>query len=395
MFELRTYQKQAMNDFEDWWQSDKKTGIHVLPTGAGKSIIIANMAMRAGRAVVMQPSKELLNQNYDKYIAYGFKAARFSASVGKRQIGPVTFAMPASVKKYVENFKEVSGAKLLIVDECHVGTDKGQMIESFAKDLGIKKILGLTATPVRMKSSLSYGTNTLMLNRVQDSLFNHISHVTQISDLVRDGYWAPVRYFNRPQPAGALMLNSSGTDYTNKSLNEYYMNNDIGDKIFLASDWALKTKGLRSVLVFVSLVEHAKLLERRIPGAKAIYGDMDAVLRDRYIKGFLSGEIKILLNVNVLGTGFDYPGLDCIIHARPTSSIAIWYQHIGRCVRPYPGKESLVVDLSGNYNTFGPIQDLVFMDHWNHKIGWGLFSGNRLLSGYRPGELGYYDKIIR
>lgn len=90
-----------------------------------------------------------------------------------------------------------------------------------------------------------------------------------------------------------------------------------------------------------------------------ISGDTPAKERKRKIKDFKSGKIKVLTNVGVLTTGFDYPELDTIVMARPTMSLAMWYQIVGRAIRPHPEKEcGWVVDLCGNIKRFGRVEDL-------------------------------------
>lgn len=395
MFVLRDYQSDAMVDIRAFLKTKYETGIVIQPTAAGKSILVANTIMEVGKAIVIQPNKELLMQNFNKYKAYGYRASIFSASLGVKNISDVTFATIGSIKNYPYLFKEL-GVTTMIIDECHMGTKSGQMIDKFIEEAGIKKVIGFTATPVELRSSLEFGSVTVMMHRSKGNLFSRIIHTTQISKLVQDGHWAPLFYFNRPQDRSALVLNSSGSDFTDASVRKYYAQNDMGDKIYLACQWGLETRKCKRVLVFVSLVEHARTLERRIPGSKAVYGDMDPYERDKAIADFKSGKLKIIFNVNVLGTGFDDPELDCIIHARPTNSVTLWYQHIGRAVRPFPGKKALIVDLSGNLDRFGRPEELIFMEHWNKKIGWGMFSGNKLLTGYyNTGDLSGSDKIIK
>lgn len=397
MFKNRDYQDNYITDLREFLKSKVKYGIGVLPTGAGKSICIAQTAAIVGRCIVLQPSKELLKQNYEKYTAYGFKAGMVSSSMGVKKTWGVTFATIGSINNptMIRIFKEVWNIKYIIIDECHLATDIGQSIHSFCEKLGIEKVIGLTASPVKLKSSMN-GSNVHMIHRLQDNMFKSIFHVTQIGKLVQDGHWARIVYHERKQNRSFLVLNSSGTDFTQKSMEKYYYQNDLGDKIYQLIDWALNKKGKRSILVFTISVNDALILEKRIPGTRAIYGDMDAKLRDQYIEDFKKRKIHTLINVNVLGVGFDFPGLEVIIHARPTNSVNIWYQHIGRLVRPFGDKIGIVVDLSGNLERFGRIEDFVFMQHWNTKmVGWGMFSGNKLLTGYDPRELKWNDRLYK
>lgn len=94
---------------------------------------------------------------------------------------------------------------------------------------------------------------------------------------------------------------------------------------------------------------------------------------------FHIGELKVLANVGVLTTGFDYPELDTVVMARPTMSLSMWYQIVGRCIRPHPDKESSwVVDLCGNLKRFGKVEDLELVDGGNGK--WSVCTGGRQLT---------------
>jgi DNA repair protein RadD len=177
-----------------------------------------------------------------------------------------------------------------------------------------------------------------------------------------------------------LEFNSTGSDFTDASLKKFYDANDINHKIKNRVEF-LASSGVKSILVFVALVAEAKYLETIIPKSVAIYGDMPQKDRDLAIRKFKSGEISIALNVNVLGTGFDFPGLQAIVHARPTGSVNLYYQHIGRLVRISAGKSSgIVIDLSGNYERFGRVEDFEFRE--DEKYGWGMFSKDKILTEY-------------
>ena len=149
------------------------------------------------------------------------------------------------------------------------------------------------------------------------------------------------------------------------------------------------------MLVFVPLVEEALILEKQIPSSVAIYGNMPNSERDKAIKDFKSGKIKVALNVNVLGTGFDFPELDCIIHARPTNSVNLFYQHVGRIVRIHPNKPlSLLLDFSGNVEKFGYIENFTFE---KEKNGWGMFTlkRNKKNDNIEKVELTGHSKIAK
>lgn len=94
-----------------------------------------------------------------------------------------------------------------------------------------------------------------------------------------------------------------------------------------------------------------------------VSGNMKKTERELILNEFKAGKIKVVVNVGVLTTGFDYPELDTIIMARPTKSLSLWYQIVGRAIRPSPSKESgWVIDLCGNINRFGKVQDLELVE---------------------------------
>ena len=88
-------------------------------------------------------------------------------------------------------------------------------------------------------------------------------------------------------------------------------------------------------------------------------GETTKANRETTLRLFKEGKIPVVVNVGVITTGFDYPELDTIVMARPTMSLALWYQIVGRAIRPHPDKVSgWVVDLCGNIKRFGEVKDL-------------------------------------
>jgi superfamily II DNA/RNA helicase len=132
--------------------------------------------------------------------------------------------------------------------------------------------------------------------------------------------------------------------------------------------------------VFVPSIEAAEELEELVPESASVSSKTPKGRRNKIIKGFKDGSIKVVFNVLVLSVGFDHPELDAIIHARATNSMAIYYQTLGRGVRIAPNKKDCkIVDLAGNSVKFGKIEELNFEDVENY--GWGMFAGDRLVSG--------------
>jgi len=379
-FTLRPYQEKAVQDALDWIKRTPRggAGIVVQGTGFGKSLIISELAHRLKQPLVqLCPSKELLSQNHAKYISYGEEAAIYSASLGRREVGPVTFATIGSIINDTEPFKK-AGVKLLIVDECHIASSKANQTYDFCRKVGITHVIGLTATPVILTGGM-FSSQLKMMNRVRKSFYKEIIHVTQIKEITDNGFWSKVNY--KPihgLKENMLRYNTTGTEFTEHSLREFNAANNINDKVKLAVQ-ELKNAGRKHILVFVQFVQDAYDMSLQIPDSVVVHGGLNTKDRDEAINGFRSGKYRVAINVNVLGTGFDMPSLDAVVHTRPTNSVGIWYQHVGRLVRIHPDKtDTDLIDFSGNFKRFGRVEDFTFEK--DPKLGWGMFSGDRLLT---------------
>lgn len=380
MYKLRNYQDDSVNVGIEILSSTKaRRELLVLPTGAGKSIVIAKIVEQISEPVIiLQPSKELLEQNYSKFIAVGGKASIYSASAGVKEIGHVTFATIGSIKKEIVNLKKLGKVKV-IIDEAHIGVKSGSQLRDFLKTLNVNNTLGLTATPFVLQSSMN-GAELKMLTKIKGKLFTTIAYVHQMNTMLSDNYWTPIEYRVIEQDDEFLKVNSSGSDYTEDSMRKFYEGNDLNSQIVDNVSYRL-SEGSKSILVFVPTIEEAVLLSSKMQGSEAVSSLTPKKERDRIIEGFKNGEIHVVINVGILTTGFDYPELDTIILARSTMSFALYYQMIGRGVRIHNDKtKTVVIDLSENYNRFGKVED--FTVDFIEDYGWGLFKGESLISNY-------------
>lgn len=374
MFNYRDYQLKAIEDAITVLTSKKATkSVVVQPTAAGKSHLIQAIASRLdGNILVVQPSKELLLQNYNKLIDSGGKAEIYSASFASKKIGRITYATDGSLN--IAAFKD-KNIKYVLIDECHLKTQNGSKLISFLKGISIKNILGLTASPVYLKAGAD-GAQLKMVNRVRGKLFTDICHVTQISELVEKGYWSRIIY-DVKNISNKLDFNTNGSDYTKESLVANYENNDIALKIIKCIK---ENPDRKSILIFVPTIKEAIDLQKKTEGSEVVYSGMDSKKRDTVIKAFKELHLRIVINVNILAVGFDHPQLDYEIGARPTASIGMWYQQVGRGVRIHDlKKDFLYSDLAGNVERFGKLEEITFQNIEGY--GWGMFTGERLLTG--------------
>ncbi len=355
-FQLRPYQKEAVDAGVKYLTgSVNKNAIVILPTGAGKSIVIANLvAPLQGKTIILQPSKEILEQNFAKYVSYGFQASVYSASAGQKKVSRVTFCTIGSIINKLHLF---AGVESIIIDECHLVNAQGGMYEQLIKTFPKSKVLGLTATPYRLANN-SFGAELRFITRTRPRLFHEVLYYVQNDILFNAGYLAKLEYFVfNVIDRSKIELNSTGTDFSEASLRRYYKSIDMPSKIVHYGMRLLQKR--KNLLIFCALIEEAKIVTRNIPGSVLLTGETKKEDRERILTQFKNGKIKCVINVGVLTTGFDYPELECVLLARSTMSLALYYQIVGRAMRIAPTKESAwIVDLGGNYNFFGKIETM-------------------------------------
>lgn len=384
MYKLRFYQQQASDAAVNFFLSPTNANaIVVLPTGSGKSLVIADIANRLpGHTLVFQPSKEILEQNYQKLCSYGvLDCSVYSASFNSKQISRITFATIGSVKNHPDLF---SHFKNVIVDECHLINPKQGMYKDFLETLKCK-VLGLTATPYRLHSSKNFGAQLKFITRTRPKVFSNVLYQVQISTLLDMGFLSKLNYYSLTPTgwdSGNLRINTTGADYTDKSVVNEYQRIDFYSYLVSIVGRLMNPKSgskRKGILVFTRFLKEAENLTYSIPGCAIVSGETPKAERERILEGFRSGEIRVVANVGVLTTGFDYPELDTIVMARPTMSLALWYQIVGRAIRPHPDKEcGWIVDLCGNIERFGKVEDLKLVEP--KKGLWQVNSNGRQLT---------------
>ncbi|EKB1970041.1 DEAD/DEAH box helicase [Vibrio parahaemolyticus] len=365
MYTLRPYQADSVKAVIHYFRKHSTPAVIVLPTGAGKSLVIAELARLAkGRVLVLAHVKELVEQNHAKYEGYGLKGAIFSAGLGRKETDQqVVFASVQSVVRNLDSFK--NQFSLLVIDECHrVPDDKNssyQKVITHLRELnpGIK-VLGLTATPYRLGMGWIYQYHTRGQVRTEESrFFRDCIFELPIRYLLDENFLTPARMMDAP----VLSYDFSQLKPANTGRYKEAEMDMVIDKAKRATpqiveqiiQYARERKG---VMIFAATVRHAQEIHGLLPEGETaiVIGDTPAPERDAIIQAFKNREIKYLVNVSVLTTGFDAPHVDLIAILRPTESVSLYQQIVGRGLRLSEGKnECLVLDYAGNsYDLYQP-----------------------------------------
>lgn len=395
---LRENQVEPVKKGVEFFKQKKAVpSVIVAPTAFGKSIVIADIAHQLGEKIlVIQPSKELLEQNYNKFINLGGNASIYSAAMGEKEIGEVTYATIGSIVKIAHKFNTL-GIRKVIIDECdRFPREPGGMLRRFLSAAKITHVLGLTATPLKLQTNLndvgrSYSKLVMLTSKSKKgNYFKEVIHVAQIEDMVQNNYWSPLVYEAYDFETGGLVYNSSYADYTDDSIQRAYKQQDIGGKIMKKiSDMPNR----KSILVAVPSVDAAIELSTKLPSCEAVYSGMADSDRERIIDDFKNLRLRIVVQVTILSVGFDHPELDCIITGRPTASLSWWYQFVGRVTRIHPNKkDGLVIDFVGSVPRFGKVEELYFKKDEDHfPFDWKLYGeGKKQLTGIPLDEIGLH-----
>lgn len=345
---------------------------------SGKSLVIADIASRLeGPLLVFQPSKEILQQNFAKLQSYGiFDCGCYSASVGCKDINRITFATIGSVMNHMSDF---DCFKNIIIDECHYVNSKAGQYKQFIEAKN-RQVVGLTATPYRLDRTEG-GSILKFLTRVRPRIFSKVIYCCQIGELLSKGYLADLHYYDLTAlDLRRVRSNSTGADYDERSLLAEYERCGFYDKLSNTVVKVLQPKSgipRKGVLVFTAFTKEARQLVDKLQSIRVnsaiVTGETPKKEREAILEGFKRREIKVVANVGVLTTGFDYPALDTVVLARPTKSLGLYYQMVGRAIRPFDGKDGWIVDLSGNYSRFGNVADL-FISRPPGTTKWAVYS---------------------
>lgn len=388
MIIARSYQTECVSSIWDYFRGFDGNPVCALPTGTGKSVVIAMFlqsvfsAFPNQKIMVLTHVKELIDQNFKKFLSLwpGAPAGVYSAGLNRRDVlQKVIFAGIASVAKRPQLFGHVD---LIIVDECHlVSPTEMTMYQTFFNFLREVnphlKIIGFTATPWR----LGHGRITDEGGIFTDTCFD-ITGLHSFNRLIAEGYIAPLIPKKTMTQLDTDGVHMRGGEFIAGELQQAVDKEHITRAAIME---ALEYKDSRkSWLVFASGVDHAihtaDIMNEYGIRSVAIHSKMTTDERNKALKGLKSGYYQAAVNNNILTTGFDHPPIDLILGLRPTQSTVLWVQMLGRGTRPYDParmnmnnaeeralaeafphvKENcLVLDFAANTRRLGPINDPV------------------------------------
>lgn len=359
---LRPYQSEAVAAVYNHLRTRDDNPCVVIPTGGGKTPVIATICRDtvsgcSGRVVVLAHVRELLQQAAEKlaFIApeISSEVGVYSAGLKRKQLNhAITIAGIQSIWKKA---CELGPVDLIIIDEAHmVPAEDDGMFRQFLADAKVVnpnvRIIGLTATPYRLKSGPICEA---------ENILNHVCYEVGVRDLIEKGYLSPLRSKAGRQKISTSDLHVRAGEFVASEVEDMMNTDALVDGA--CSEIVEHTRDRNATLIFSSGIRHGQhlvdvLKSKHGVECEFISGETADGARSAILNRFRNGELKYLCNVNVLTTGFDAPHIDCVALVRPTKSPGLYYQMVGRGFRLHPGKaDCLVLDFGGNVVRHGPV----------------------------------------
>ena len=368
---LRDYQQQVVDKIM-WAKDLPGNDVVVVAQGGGKSIIIADVADKLGKALIICPNKEILEQNIEKMEHYVDRdlIGVYSASMGEKSIKKITYGTIQSMYKHPELFIDFD---IVIYDEADLHNPKRVegMSSQLFKGAKIKKVFGFTGTPYRQdvfykyppgyrglawqKTKIEAITTTMMINRYKSRFWKRMLCVINTHELMDQGYLTPIEYHEMNLvDHDEIPTNKSKSDFDMEAFEEILQgaHEDIVEQI--------QSLPHKAKLVFCSSIEQAEALHELTPDSEVVTSKTSKKKRAATVKALKDGSLKILYNVGIFTVGFDYPELDCLVLLRPTRSLRLHSQILGRVSRIAEGKtKGHVYDFVSNVKNMGKLEEIV------------------------------------
>lgn len=316
------------------------------------------------KTLILTISKELCEQDFAKLsiVMDGQGVGMYSASWGRKETEYLTVATVQSAYKHPELWQDY---ELVIADEVDASFNLDGMFGTLVDN---KKVIGLSATcygTVGSRQGRWFTTKLWVLHKIKSKthgwFWQPIAYNTSENELLAKGYLCPIKYFSSPTDCSLLKMTSNGSEYTLESLEDW------ADHIFMRAIQVMQgaeNNGMcHSGLVFLPSVESCIALESLCKqcgmDAKAVHYKTPAKERDKIIEAHKNGKLKWIINQGVCCRGFDSPRTDCIVNLRPTCSLRLHRQIMGRLLRVHPDKKiGYFFDLTNNLERWGRVEDV-------------------------------------
>lgn len=363
---LRDYQEECLDaHYRFFEQSPHGHPLFVMPTGSGKSLVIAEFVRRSieawpmTRVLILTHVRELIQQNHDEFVAnWGdpiHPAGIYSAGIGRRDArARVLFA---GIQSVYQRAHELGAFDLVLIDESHLVPKDGMgryrtyldELEKINQDV---RICGYTATPYRLDGGF--------LHEGDGRIFTDIPYEVGLDRLIEGGHLVPLVCRIPEHVIDTSAVHTERGDFKLNELEAAATGRDlvrmsVGEVVEAGQD-----RNRKHWLFFVTTVRHAEMvveeLTRHGIEALAVFGHSRKDDRDQAVERFRDGDLPALVNVGCLTTGFNAPCCDLMAVMRPTQSTGLYVQMMGRGMRTYPGKhDCLVLDFGENVLRHGPI----------------------------------------
>lgn len=370
MKQLRPYQKEVLDKLLLKLKDSTEPLLVDASVGAGKSLIIAELLKvmeRAGfRALCLTMNSTLIRQNAETYIAQGGNAGIYCAALDRKETEqPIIFASPLSVRQSIKRAGKLAKTpfNLIVVDECHNINFKDRNTtymrifnhySIFAQTNQHKlRYVGLTGTPYRGKGNTIVGEEHFFKEKVCAITAEWLIEQKYLTTPVWGYCEKTLRY-----DFDELKVNAMGRFNASELENAVKKSPRLTGQIMAEVTEIVKNR--KGAFIFASSVAHCKECADMLPPDQTaiITGDTPDKLREEYIGKARAGIIKYLVNVNVLCTGVDVPTFDTVVFVRPTESLVLYMQCLGRGLRLADGKtDCLILDYAGNLERHGDIDN--------------------------------------
>ena len=383
MLKPRDYQIEASDKAVDCL-IENKNDLFVLPVGSGKSLIFSEISKKLKKPLlIIAHNQDLVLQNYEAALNMGVKGSIYCSGLGVKKISNITFCTVKSAKNNTDLFKHFDYA---VIDEADYKftIDEGGEYHKFFQNIGLKSFVGFTGSPITTVS-YSMGTMIKVITRMRPKNFNNIAYHLPVKYMVDNKYWSELSYKAYIFEENNLKLNSTGKDYTDVSIEKALKQNNVNNNVYLDVKSRLKN-GDSHILLFARNLEDAEVFKNNLEDSEVISYKTKKNDRQRIIKEFKEGRIRVLINLAVLQAGFNCPELKTVILASPYGSIRSYVQIVGRVVRKHGDKTGEVVDYCGNVLRYGRIEDIDLKMEANGN--YQFYSGNTLISGVFRDEIG-------